>query len=328
MLLKIFKSNHPYVIFLIPLLGIILWIPSLLSLTVHTQQAPLSDATFIYHWIYNFIAPYPKLSVGLALLLLILQSYFLIRLNFKYIFIETKTYLPSVMFVLFASILIPYQQMHPIILGNFFLLFAIDKVFVIDKETNQIKRYFEGGFLLGISALFYPHFYVYILLIWLSLIILRNSTWREWIAPLIGFVTPMVLLFAILFLFNQHQFLITNLQDILIINTTKQVFNFWSIVPLAVITLVLLIAMLWSLLYVGVKKISTRKYFNLFFWFLALTMAAFFLHPSIGFEAVSIAAIPISILFSIFFTESRRNWMLELLFTLTLLSVFAIIWLH
>jgi hypothetical protein len=328
MLLKIFKSNHPYVIFLIPLLGIALWIPSLLSLNLNTQPAPLSDATFIYQWIYNFIAPYPKLSLVLALLFLILQSYFLIRLNFKYIFIETKTYLPSVMFVLFGSILLPYQQMHPIIIGNFFLLFAIDKVFVIDKEVNQIKRYFEGGFLLGISALFYPHYYVFILLIWLSLIILRNYTWREWIAPLIGFITPLALLFAFLFLFDHHQLLINNLKETLISTSPKQVFYFWSIIPLVVIALVLLIAMLWSLLYVGVKKISTRKYFTLFFWFLALTFTAVALHPSIGFETIYIAAIPLSILYSIFFTESHRNWMLELLFILTFLSVFAIIWLH
>ena len=78
----------------------------------------------------------------------------------------------------------------------------------------------------------------------------------------------------------------------------------------------------------GVKKINTRKYFTLFFWFMIFIVGLFIMHPSIGYELVVVLAIPLSMIGSMYFTELRGKWLSEVIFALTLLAVFIIIWYH
>lgn len=326
MLLKLFKTNHPIVIFLIPLLGILLWVPSLFGVKGSIEFISLQQTTLLYQVCFSFLAKVPQLSIWLAWLFIVLQSFILIRLNFKYIFIENKTYLPAVMFVLVSSVLLPFQKLHPALIADFFVLAAMDKALVFDKERNQIKRYFESGFLLGLASLFYPNSYLLLLFVGFSLIILHNSTWREWVGTIIGFVTPLVFYFAILFLLNIHNQGFENLKMIVTQPSGLLSIRFWMVIPFGVLGFVLLIAMLWSLRFVGIKKISSRKYFTLFFWFFTLSLLTIMFHPFVGFEFIYFLAVPAAILFSIFFAESRHSWFEELTFSLTFLSIFVIIW--
>jgi len=327
MILKLFKSNHPVVIFLIPLLGIILWIPTLFGLNTATGSLPIYQTTLLYQWCFGFLVTMPKLANWIALLFLVVQSFILIRLNFKFIFIESKTYLPAVMFVLFGSILLPYQQLHPALVSNFFLLAAIDRSFVFDKERNQIKRYYESGFLLGLGALFFPNLYLLLVLVGFALVILHNSTWREWLGTLIGFATPVIFYFAFLFLSDLYQKGYSNMMLLVRLPTPKLSITYWMFIPMGLLTVTLAISLLWSLQFVGIKKISSRKYFTLFLWFFILVVGTILFHPFVGFELIYLAAIPLAVLYSIFFAESRSIWFVELMFTFTLGSILAAIWL-
>jgi hypothetical protein len=103
MLLKLFKNNHPFVLFLIPVLGFLLWMPSLIDFPFKFPEIVPHKHTPVFDWLTEPLASYPNLSVIIALAFLILQSFLLIRLNFKHIFIESRTYLPSVLFVISIS---------------------------------------------------------------------------------------------------------------------------------------------------------------------------------------------------------------------------------
>ncbi len=328
MLFKLFKSNHPYVIFLIPILGIALWIPSLFDFPIEFPVIETKANTLLYKWLTDYLISYPKISSAIALLLLILQSFIIIRLNFTHIFIENKTYLPSVLFVVFGSLFVSHQHLHPALISNFFLLWALDKALVIEKEQNRLKRYFESGFFLGFGALFFPNSYVFIPIIWLTLIILRNSRWREWTSNLIGFIVPAALYLSIMFLYDKNEIVIQNFQQIISSPFNNFSFSSYALIPIGIIFTTSLIAILTSLRYIGIKKISTRKYFTFFFWFLILTILLFYFHPSIGLEIIYILAIPLSILAALFYTETRSKWAAEILFSLTILAAFALIWIH
>ncbi len=327
MILKLFKSNHPVVLFILPLFGIVLWIPTLFGFPSVTGNTPLNQTSLLYQWCFGFLADFPNLANWIALLFLLIQAFILIRLNFKFIFIESKTYLPAIFFVLFGSMLLPYQHLHPALIANFFLLAAIDRSFVFDKTQNQIKRYFESGFLLGLGSLFFPNLYLMVALIGLALIILHHSTWREWVGTLIGFVTPVIFYITVLFLMNIFKNGYINAVQSVSIPSVKLTITYWMLIPLGIVTMTLAISLLWSLQFVGIKKISSRKYFTLFFWFLMLIIAALLFHPFVGFEFIYQASIPLAVLFSIFYAESRHSWFSEILFTLTMGSIIMVIWL-
>ncbi len=326
MLLKFLKSNHPSVIFLIPITAFVLWIPALFFTPDPLQAINDGSNTFVYNWFLDLWSFHPKASVILALVLVILEAYMLIRLNFKYIFIESKTYLPSVLFVLFASIMASYQKLHPLLIANIFILLAIDKAFLFEKSKNDIKRYFESGFFLGLGSLFYPNIYAFIIIIWLTLIILRTFNWREAFSSLLGLITPFVFYLALLFLNNRIDGVFIKLKNIFTSPAESIDLTMYSLIACGYLALIILVALIVGAKVVGVKKISTRKYFTLFFWFMIFIFGLFYFHPSFGYELGVTLAIPLSMVCAIYFTEMRGKWLNEVIFALTLLAVIIIIW--
>ena len=328
MLLKLFKSNHPIVIFLIPLVGIVLWIPSLFNLSDNVDVQNLGNTTFVFNWLMGLLSFHPKFPTIFALILVIVESYILLQLNFKYIFIDNKTYLPSVLFVVFASTLSSYQVFYPLLVGNFFILLALERAFLIDKSKNHFKRYFESGFFLGLGALFYPNIYTIIIIVWLTLFLLRTFNWREWFSSILGLFTPFTFYLAILFLTDRLDGVYEKLATILFQPKLGISFSFYSQIALVVVGIIVLIAIFYVVRPEGGKKIFIRKYHNLFFWFVIYLIALFLINPSIGYELTITLAIPLSIICSVFFTKIKSKWMSEVVFGLTLLGVFVIIWFH
>lgn len=328
MILRLFKSNHPYVIFLIPILGFVLWIPSFFQTTNELGTIQLNNYPFLYHWLYRTISPYPVLFKALGLLLIILQSYFLIRMNFKFIFFEQKTYLSSVLFVLFSSALVNYQTLHPVVIGNLFLLFAIDRAFVFEKKANQFQRYFEAGLFIGLGSLFYPNLIFYLVTIWLTLFLLRTFNWREWFSTLIGLFTPWAFYLAILFINNSQIYSFDHYLEFFTNNLDFLSVPLASLIAAIIIAFVLVISLISSMGHVTSKKISTRKYFNLFFLFLLNSIVLVLAGPAVGFETIVISAVPASVLLGTFLINIRSNWVSELFFDLVLLSVLTLIWIR
>jgi len=323
MLLKLFKKNHPYVVFLIPIIGVVLWIPAFFA---NTNNIDLGTTTYIFNKLYNWININSVMPKVIALLLIIVESFILVRLNFKYIFIEKKTYLPSVMFLIFASAISAYQTLHPLLIGNLFLLLSLDKIFIIDKKRNALKRYFESGFFLGLGAIFYPNIYVFTIIIWLTLFILRTFNWREWFTSILGVIAPFFFYLVYLFLTDNLNNVINKLISIFFYKAKIAPISgypFYAVVFLAITTFLILFKVLS---FIRIKKINTRKYFSLFFWFLIYTIVLFSLHQSLGYELIVVIAIPLSIIYSMFLMEQRSKWIGEVLFSLILISIFIMIW--
>lgn len=327
MLLKFFKSNLPYVVVFIPILGAILWIPSLLPFVTSKQVVANQFTSPVYDLAGNILNKNYYLKIGSALLFCILQSYYLIRMNFKHIFIENKTYLPAMIYVLICSALFSNQNLQPALLANFFVLFAFDKALLIDKGSHHFKRFYESGIFIGIATLIYPWAIYLLAAIWLCLIILRNFEWREMLSSIIGVATPIALLFTISYLKNNFVLTYTTYINLLFSKQQNQfLLQSQNIVSLVIFALLIMITIFFSLQIMGTKKISSRKYITLFLWLLLVAYFIYFLNPAVGNEIVYIMAIPLSLTFTFLFTELRKKIFAEILFTILLIAVFVIIW--
>ncbi len=328
MLLKFFKSNLPYVVVFIPILGIILWLPSLFPEFSLKPVASIEQVSPVYQWLTSLLQTNYYLSTIIALILCILQSYLLIRLNFKYIFIESKTYLPAVIFVLISSSVFSNQALQPALLANIFVLVSIDRGFLILKEHNQIKRYFESGLFIGIATIITPISVFIILIIWATLFVLKKFNWREWFASILGVLTPMALFLSIAYLRDNYTNTISRYIELMKIPSENS-FSISNInsIALIIFALVLLIALLSTLRLIGTKKISSRKYYILFLWMLLMNFVLYLVFSPTGTELAYSTAIPLSIIFTLFFIELRSKWIAEIFFTLLFASIIIIIWL-
>ncbi len=319
-MLKYFKSYNPSLIVVIPLLGIILWGSTYIydahMYTFEGYKMPL------YALLVKYISNIRILSFSISLLITLFMAILMIRLNKKYIIIPERTYLPAALFVLISGSLAPLHNHHPVIFGSFFLLFAIDKVFSTYKENKLSYKFFEAAFLIGISSLFYLPLTLYIIILWVSLIILGRTHWREWIFTLLGFITPYIFVSAYYLLYTNkintfiNGLLISIKQDNLLVYPNHFYYIFFGFLLLCII--------FGSYFMMGVYqtlKIHARKYYMIFLWLFLLTTGIYFLIPSAGFELIFPASIPISYLLTKHYISSRTLWWCNLIFILLLASL-------
>jgi hypothetical protein len=325
MLLKLFKSNNPLVVFLLPVLALLLWLPSLvINPDIHSQG--------LYYTLpaYNKLVGLFSSNLGLkvaALLLIVLQSFYIIRLNFRHIFIETKTYLPAVLFILLASVMHNYHHLHPALVANTFVLFALDIVFNQSHSKNLIRRYFESGLFIGLASMFYLPALVFIIIVWISFSSLNSLRWRYVAGSIMGLLVPWLFWVALHFIVHQNISPFKLFSQFWMFNAVPPNYGMFTLVGLGIIVALALIAFVNGLGMVSNRKISTRKYFMLFFWLIVLCLSPILFFPQIGPDMLIFLVCGIAVHLAMFFKENRNKIFGELLFSLLILAILSTIWL-
>lgn len=83
-----------------------------------------------------------------------------------------------------------------LIFANFFLLFSFRKIYSLRSNVKTIEKTFDSGFWIGIACLFFSWSILYLILIYAALLLFRKNDWRYIFIPLIGFFTPIFLVFV------------------------------------------------------------------------------------------------------------------------------------
>lgn len=303
----------------------LLWIPAFTPNSLNILPFSNNTQTPLFLQLTNFINNYYiKLIVGL--LLIIVEVIILIRLNFKYVFIEQRTHLPALIFILTTSAIAQYQMLNDALLANIFILLAIDKAFSTSRNTNCLKSYFEAGIFAGIASLIHvPSIHV-LLLLWITLFTIRSSfNWREWCSSIIGFITPIFFYGSILYLQNNlantiHSY--TNVTNNIL--SEHYPLSTYKYIALALFVVIFIMSVLFTLHIIKHKKINTRNYYNMFIWIIILSTPLFFFVSFYNY--LYILAIPLSVILGMFFVNMKKGIFSEILFFLLIASVFTFIW--
>lgn len=318
-MLKVLKRQHPYMIFVIPLIAILAWSRTLMFNT--NAYINFNGTMPFYEPIIHFIPKNSILSSLIAITLITIEAFIIIRLNFQYMFLNVRTYLPAVFFVLICSMYLPLQTLHPILIGNLFFLLAFDKSLTSNKNRNLFSTYFISGFLLSIGSLFYFNLIFLIPIIWISQIILRGFNLREWFISIVGFATPYFFLLFYYFYFDKLDVFNKILSQNLFFSNNTLSFNIYYLILFSYLGVLILISSLHLLSNFNTKKIITRKYFRVLFWLFLLSSILLIILNSISIEFIVIIALPISFLLSNFFVSIKSRFWGEVLFILLFLLI-------
>jgi hypothetical protein len=322
MLFRLFKSNHPFVLILIAFVAVALWLPVLIN---PQWQPTMNSGTQLYINVVGRYVPNQWVQQVIALVLMMIEAFFLIRINFKHIFIETKTYLPTFFFVLISSVLARYQAMLPVLLANIFFLFAINRSFEFQKEAHQFKRYFESGVFVGLGSLLYSPQSFYLFLIIITLFTLRYFSLREFISLLLGFITPIVFYACYLFMNDQIEELINEIVLLFVKMPFQVQFNLIQLISAIVFGFVVIIAIFSGVGHVRGRKISSRKYFGLFFWLFFLSVLYFLIIPAAGFSSICFMSLALAFILPAYFIDLKVKIWAEVSFDIMLFSIVAFI---
>lgn len=321
MLLRFFRSSGTQMIIFVPFLGVMLWLHSILK-TPHVlflfDRTPMP----LYKLITDLLPATSRVAAIITLSLVIIQSYWLVRLNTRFIFINNRSYLPALLFMLLCTSIPDLQRFNPVLLSGFFLLLAIEKVFESYRNTNLSYEYFVAAFYISIGSLFYPYLIFFIFFIWAALAVLKPFNWREWTFTIIGFLVPAFFTFSYYYLVHNDPLrLFHDFKAAFSINFQFSDYHTPGIAFFGFMVLLILVASQFMIRTYQSMKILPRKAFTVIFWLFVNTLAVYLAVSQVSVEIVFLLAIPIAYLLSNYFTfmKSTRWGNLFLLILLVLI---------
>ena len=324
MIIKIYKGIKPFALFVILLTGVIFWLKSIVVPETVSFPFDVNPLPF-YRWIGDFFHNLPILSVITGFVLSLILGMLMVRLNTTYFFINQRTYLPALFFIIGSSVFISLQRVNPVLVATLFLMVAIDRMFGTYKNAKTSFQYFEAGLLIGLGSLFYANLIFYLPVLWIGLVILRPFIWREWLITIFGFLTPVALTIATHYLIQGEVInLLTNFRENLIDPHHFAGFDLSHLLFFSFLGLLTLVFSMHMIHAYSGKKIISRKYLKIMLWIFILTMVIYFFAPSASVELIFILFIPLSYLFTNFFVSIRSPWVGDILFVLFLASIVVV----
>lgn len=324
MLLKTLKSNHTVNFILFPLMGVLFWMKSFIFPTPYPYYYGETD-NLLYSPVYSLLNENLFLQNVITLILFISMALIMLQISNRYNFIRVRTMLPASLFILIVSGFTGLHFMHPVYFGAFFVLWAIFRLFSAFDQTGPYPASFDTGFFLGIASLFYFKLIILFPAFLLGVGILsRETKWREFVIHFIGFLVPFIFAFSYTFITGET----TNLLKIFELNILTPVNHIQYNIPLLVfIGFLLLVISLGSIKIIqqyDTKKVSTRKFFTVFFLVFLFSVLSFVVFPAASHEMFVVAAIPVSFLMANFFVFLKSRFWGEFWFSLLFIFVVAL----
>lgn len=313
MILRTFKSNQPFNFIVFAILGLLFWVKGFLQPEVYPFFLN-ENASFLYQPLNSCIGRSGFFSVLLSAILIILLAFNVQFINQQFAFIKIRTMLPMPIFLFLAGGFVGLHTLHPVYFALFFILLAISRLLRIFENPNPNAAVFDSGFFIGIASLFYFSAIVLLPAFIIGTAILQRVTKiRLFIIQLIGVLLPFIFAFSYTFLTDGFLEFLKVLESQIITPNN----HFKSNVPLHIfLGFNILLTFLGSIKIIqqyDTKKVSTRKYFMVFFVIFMFSMLGFIFIPATSHEMLLIMAIPVCYLVSNFLVFMKSRFWGELI---------------
>jgi len=318
MILRILKSSGPLNYFLYFIIGILFWI--------YSFWFPYSYDFFegenngiLYYPIDKITANVPFLQVFLSFFIVLFVAFLIQQINSRYSLIWVKTKLPIAIYIIILGGLTFMHTLHPVLFAAVFTLLGINSLFSIFNNTKPQLDIFNAGLFIAIGTLFYFNLIILLPAFLISISILRRErNWREFLILMIGFIIPISFALSYAFFTDQLTEAFVNFQ----MNFITPVNHFKTNFPLqGFLGLLIFMTIAGSIKIMqqyDSRKVSTRKYYLVFFVIFLFSMLSFIFIPATSQEMLVIALIPVSFLISNLFVSIESVFWRELLFTVLL----------
>lgn len=318
MLIRVFRENQTFTFLSGFLLAIGLWILVGYGNNYEPDYQTLFNSA-IFYLFPNLKAfnNHKLLCSALNIFFLVINGYYLSKILFKYQLLPRRTMLPLFVFILIS---IPYFLSYSGLsysLITLLLVIRVIQVLFASLESQKVSYgYFDSALLISVASIF--NFYSIFLVLFLIYVLLqfKGPALREFLFILVGLIVPYLIFVAILYLFDQ------NIEGLL--KSYKQMFSMRTVITISFFVKILFsftgfLALISSLRMINgfIKmKIVTRKYSVVFlgFFIIALFIAVFY--PIADKDIIFFMGLPLSYLFSYYFTTCKITLITQVLFLL------------
>jgi hypothetical protein len=325
MFLRIFKQTGPGAVTLVAITLLAVWASAFVNLKSRFFLYFDLDPMPLYGLLSSIIGTNPLPGIIFSLILLSTMAFLMVGLNTSLVFINERTFLPAIIYILLSGIFPQYQLMNPAIFAAMFLMLAIKRIMEAYRVAGTAYNFFDAGILIGTGSLFYANLIWFGLLIMIGIAILRTGNLKEIIISFAGLATPYFITFGIYYVLGRN---LEELMDVIYNNlfgkTSNYAFTTLNILTLVLAGLITAISLFHLITVLDSKKINSRKTFLLLLWLFAISLAIYFVVPPVSVEMVFLTGIPVSYLLSHYFVFVRKKLVPEILFSALFVLVFII----
>lgn len=229
-------------------------------------------------------------------------------------------YLPGLFYITGSSLFMPFLILSPALVCNFLLIWMMDKLMKIGKSQNAIMLMFDVGMIIAAGTLIYFPFIVMLVMIWLSLLLYRSFSWREWVSGIVGFVTIFLFL-GVYYYWNDSLGTFYRIW-LPLANKFPSAFkihynDYLVLVPVALIMVLAMIQLRENFFR---SFISTRKAFQMLFFMFICAVVSFYTKPNFRLYHFLLCVPPGAVLLAYYFSNAAKRWFYESLFLILVVA--------
>lgn len=279
MLIHFFRKSYLFQYLLLLFISIVLWIGAI----IRPMAIPVDSESYLtpaYSLLLSILNGNLTLHAIIAMVLVISGALVFNYSLTKFDLVRKNTLVPAMIYIVLMSYSPSLLGLHPAALPALFTVLILFYLFQVYTEEEAYAQIYNIGLLIGISSLFYFPSIFLILFIWLTFVVYRLYSWREWVIPITGIITPYIFLFTFYFMVDNLEPAYLAYVDYF---TKMTIFRFsfdFSILNYIITTLIILLS-LWSafllLTDIQEKIISLRKRYWAIFYLLAIAILTYFI---------------------------------------------------
>jgi len=328
MLLRIFKGTGPGVIFMIIITLFAVWISAILNQRLHPRFIYETDPMPLYGLLKLVIRNSHNLGVILSFLMVSLMAFLMVNFNTTNFFINERTFLPALIYILFGGFFPDHQLLNPVIPASIFLMLAMYRIMDGYHKTGTAYNYFDAGILISTGSLFYANLIWFGLLVIIGIAIMRTGNLKEILISILALLTPYFITFGIYYVIGKDVgALMRLLRDNLFDRSIYYPFPKITIVALIFSSALLIVSIIQLMQRMNTKKIKSRKTFSLLLWTFIIAVIVYFAVPSASVELIWLMGIPVSYIMTHYYVFVKKKLVPEILFYVFVLFILLIqIW--
>jgi hypothetical protein len=329
MLLRLFKGSGPGVIFLIAVICIAVWLGPLLHPVSLADDIAGSSHMPLYELLLKIIGPNARLQSAISLLLVAVMAFLLVSFNTTSFFINERTYLPALLYILAGGLFPEYQSLNPAIPASLFLMIAVMRIIGGYRKPGIANNFFDAGILISTGSLFYASLLWFGVLVIIGILLIRSVSISEIAISIFGLLTPYVIAFGLWYVEGRDlRDFIHLINSNLFIRSEGYFFARLTILALICSSVMVIVSMAFLFGNLNNKKIKSGKIFSLLIWLFLVSAAVYIIMPPVSVEIIWIIAIPSSYFLTDYVIFMKKKLVpeifLSLLFILTaLIQIFT-----
>ncbi|MFN8276208.1 MAG: hypothetical protein U0T84_01875 [Chitinophagales bacterium] len=326
-ILRFLKSNSPILLALNVLLVLLTRLIFVVApvdvdrLWLHHE--PLAALTF--SWLRPILPDAAFVAVGAVVSMLL--SLMLNQLVNENKVATKRTYLPGILFLVFAGFFNEFLIFSPAQIALYFLFRISSKVFRLTRPEKHLGDIFDTGLLSMLSTLFYFPSIVYVPLALIGIYTMRPFSFRDLWLVLSGFLTALFCVFCYYYGQNRPGALVLAMLNFL--NGHSFEFGMMQAMDIARLVWLGLLLLAAIVLVQGVlysSSIQTRKYTG----YITITSLAIIIGAVLAmrfdYSHLVLLTLPLGFLWSLLFVESRDSLFLDITFVVLFLSAPGLQW--